>query len=112
MYLRNGNQISLTLNGAPLSNLVVRLWQQIDRPILDQTGLKGDYKFTLQWTVDPTLSDSPLFGFQGGADASTPDTSGTSIFTALQEQLGLRLESTKGPVNTIVIDHIEEPSEN
>ncbi len=42
MFLRNGDQISLTLNGAPLSTLVERLWQQIDRPVLDQTGLDGD----------------------------------------------------------------------
>lgn len=65
------------------------------RPVLDKTGLEGNYDYVLEWSVD--------------SDAST---TGPSVFTALQEQLGLRLESVKAPVDTLVIDHIERPSQN
>jgi uncharacterized protein (TIGR03435 family) len=67
------------------------------RRVIDQTGLTGAYKLSLKWTPD----DKPV------TDNSLP-----SLFTAIQEQLGLRLESTKGPVEIFVIDHAEKPSEN
>jgi len=65
------------------------------RPVIDRTGLTGKYDYVLEWSLD---SD---------ASATRP-----TIFTALQEQLGLRLESVKAPVDTLVIDHIERPSQN
>jgi uncharacterized protein (TIGR03435 family) len=71
------------------------------RLVIDKTGLTGKYDFTLKWTPDTTQ----------GADATGAD-SGPSLFTALQEQLGLRLEPTKAPVDIIVIDHAEPPSAN
>ena len=79
------------------------------RTVLDHTGLKGDYLWTLHWTPenpDPTFSDS------AAATPPRPDSSGPSIFTAIQEQLGLKVESTKDLVDVLVIDHIEEPSPN
>jgi uncharacterized protein (TIGR03435 family) len=79
------------------------------RPIINETGLKGNYDFALKWTPDEGRGQ--LAG--GPADTAPPgDASGPSIFTALQEQLGLKLESRKGPVDTIAIDHVERPSEN
>jgi uncharacterized protein (TIGR03435 family) len=80
----------------------------LDRPVLDQTGLPGRYDFTLNWAPDE-------FQFQGlgikpavAADAnSNPD-----LFTAIQQQLGLKLESAKAPAEILVIDHVEKPSEN
>lgn len=86
------------------------LSHQVGRPVLNQTGLKGNYDFTLQWT--PQDGERPMPGGPPGEAAPPADTSGPSIFTALQEQLGLRLEAQKGPVDTIVIDHVERPSEN
>jgi uncharacterized protein (TIGR03435 family) len=68
------------------------------RLVVDQTGLKGTYDFTLKWAPD-------LAGQESGTD--TP-----SVFTAIQEQLRLKLVPTKGPIEVIVIDHIERPSEN
>jgi uncharacterized protein (TIGR03435 family) len=100
MDIDNGSA-ALRARAVPISNFVSMLSQSLDRPLVDQTGLKGTYDITLKCTAD----DGPSGG-------QRPETEGTSIFTALQEQLGLRLESTKGPVDTIVIDHIEEPSEN
>ena len=81
------------------------------RTVLDKTELSGEFEIKLQWT--------PEVGHAGGLagppspDAAPPtDNSGPTIFTAVQEQLGLRLESTKGPVEMIVIDKVEKPSEN
>jgi len=110
MMIGRGGVSTLTASASPISNLVMMLSQQLGRQLVDQTGLKGTYDFTLQWTSDIGLGGGPLP--VAPDSAGTNDTGGTSIFTALQDQLGLRLKSTKGPVDTIVIEHIEEPSEN
>ncbi|MFZ0819008.1 MAG: TIGR03435 family protein [Candidatus Acidiferrales bacterium] len=78
------------------------------RIVLDRTGLKGHYSFKFQWTPENL---SAMAG-QSGESASAPDSSGTSLFAALREQLGLRLVARKAPVDTIVIEHIERPSGN
>jgi bla regulator protein blaR1 len=78
--------------------LAEALSRQLGRNVIDKTGLNGEYDFDLRWAPDVGDGDSP------------PD--GPSIFTALQEQLGLKLESSKAPVDAIVIDHIERPSAN
>ena len=110
MMIGRGGVSTLTASASPISDLVMMLSQQLGRQLVDQTGLKGTYDFTLQWTSDMGLGGGVLPVAPDAAGAN--DAGGTSIFTALQDQLGLRLESTKGPVDTIVIDHIEEPSEN
>jgi uncharacterized protein (TIGR03435 family) len=79
---------------------------QLGRVVIDKTGIQGRYDIALKWTPD--------FGADGasvGADSSASD-AGPTIFTAIQEQLGLNLESTKGPVKVLVIDHVEMPAEN
>lgn len=78
------------------------------RMVVDQTGLTGRYDFMLKWTPDTSL------GMQSAArEGGVPlDPSAPSLFTALQEELGLRLDSTKAPVDMIVIDSAEMPSEN
>jgi uncharacterized protein (TIGR03435 family) len=102
----------LTGQGLPISSLARILSQQLGNTVEDKTGLTGKYDFTLQWTPDRNTSPmSPEPGQQGPAASST-DSSGPSIFTAIQEQLGLKLESQKGPVEVLVIDHVETPSEN
>ena len=86
------------------------LSQQLGRAVVNQTGLTGNYNFTLEWTPDPAQGGGPP-----GEPKDNPlpaDSSGPSIFTAIQEQLGLRLESQKGPAEVIVIDRVEKPSEN
>jgi uncharacterized protein (TIGR03435 family) len=98
-----------------MKSFVLILSRQLGRTILDQTGLKGTYNFALQWTPDespPAMPTVPEGGGPGTANPPPPESSGPSIFTAVQEQLGLKLVSTKGPVEIIVIDHIEKPSEN
>jgi uncharacterized protein (TIGR03435 family) len=78
----------------------------LERPVLGKTGLVGRYDFDLEWTPDETQ-------FGGQLPPIKPENSGKpDLFAALQQQLGLRLESSKGPVDVIVIDHVERPSEN
>lgn len=94
---------SIAAQAITVSNLVVMLTQIVGRTVEDRTGLAGNYDLTLNWTPDAlTSSDS----------AAPGNDNGPSIFTALQEQLGLKLESTKGPVPVLVIDHVERPTEN
>lgn len=89
----------LTGHAIPLASLADMLTNQLHRTVLDKTGLTGQYDLLLKWTADD--------GTDASSDSSTP-----SIFTALQEQLGLKLQSSKGPVDTLVVDHVEMPSEN
>ena len=81
----------------------------LDRPVVDQTSLAGRYDFTLTWTPDETQ-----FGGRGGQvpPPADPANAPPGLFTAIQEQLGLKLESTKLPVDVIVIDRIEKPTDN
>jgi uncharacterized protein (TIGR03435 family) len=78
------------------------------RRVLDRTGLKANYSFKFQWTPENLAAAA----VQSSESAPPPDLSGTSLFSALREQLGLKLESTKAPVDTFVIEHIERPSGN
>ena len=89
----------LIIKKMSMTGLANILTFDLNRPVIDQTGLKGEYAFTLEWT--PGLRE---------ADAGTA--SRPSLFTAVEEQLGLKLESTKGPVEVLVIDRVEKPSEN
>lgn len=101
----------LTATKIPMTMLANQLAQQLGRSVVDKTGLAGDFDFELTWTPEVGQGGGP-FGPVPGGPPPPPDESGPSIFTAVQEQLGLRLESTRGPVETIVIDRLERPSEN
>jgi uncharacterized protein (TIGR03435 family) len=81
----------------------------LDRPVVDQTGLKGRFDFTLKWTPDETQF-TPFGGYK--APATEEKDAPPDLFTAIQQQLGLKLEATKTMVDVIVIDHVEKPSEN
>jgi len=86
----------------------------VDRPVIDRTGLTGRYDIHLEFVRD-NLSAGPvrLNGVEvPGPPAASADPSGLSIFTAVQQQLGLKLSPDKGPVDVIVVDHAEKPSEN
>ena len=97
----------LDLTGMPISGLADFLSQRLQRKVVDKTGLQGNYDMTLRWTPD-----SQQMPPTAGPDDTAPDSSGPSIFTALQEQLGLKLEPQKGPVETLIIDSIQKPTEN
>jgi uncharacterized protein (TIGR03435 family) len=105
------NNGKITSTDAQLSTLVTILSRRLGRTVVDKTGLTGNYDFTLEYADDDVGSPSPPPDSSAAGVASTPDSRG-SIFTALQEQMGLKLESTKAPVDVVVIDHIEKPTEN
>jgi uncharacterized protein (TIGR03435 family) len=110
MTMRPGQ---LTAQAVPMTSLVTMLSQQLHRTVVDETGLTGKYDISLQWTQDD--GSNPMFKGTDGSQQSaepSPDASLPSIFTAVQEQLGLKLQSSKGPVRVVIIDHVEMPSEN
>ncbi len=95
--------------GIPIANLIPMLSRILGRTVIDKTELKGNFDISMQWTPD----DSQAQQFPPDGPRPPPsDPTGPSIFTALQEQLGLKLESQKGPVEMFVIEHVEKPSEN
>jgi len=101
----------LESTGTNMEMLTHVLASQLGRTVEDKTGLTGEYDFTLQWTPDDV--GTPMGGDAGpGKGDVSPDAGGPTLFTALEEQLGLKLESTKTTVDVIVIDRIEPPSEN
>jgi bla regulator protein blaR1 len=96
--------------------LAKMLSQQLGRNVVDKTGLRGTYDYTLEWTPDPAQGLGP--GFSGPGEPPRPDnpapaeSNGVSVFVAIQEQLGLKLEPQKELVDIIVIESVERPSEN
>jgi uncharacterized protein (TIGR03435 family) len=96
--------------GVPVANLANILTMQLHRQVVDKTGLTGNYDIDLKFGPE----DGKAGMTQGDPSAPGPVTAdaGPSIFTALEEQLGLKLEGAKGPVETVVVDHLEMPSEN
>lgn len=91
---------TLQMENVSMRDLAHNLQGELDRPVVDETGLKGKYDFTLKWL----RQDAP-------AEAAT-DTSVPTFFTAIQEQLGLKVEPSQGQVEMMVIDHIGQPESN
>jgi uncharacterized protein (TIGR03435 family) len=90
------------MNGknAPMAFIPVIFEIVLERPVEDKTGVEGNFDFDLHWTPMDAAKDS-------GAEDTGP-----SLFTAVQEQMGLKLQPGKGPVWVVVVDHAEMPSEN
>jgi uncharacterized protein (TIGR03435 family) len=100
-------------SNVPIPDLAWQLSLGLGRPVLDRTGLKGGYDFTLEWTPAPGDFSPASIGLPPRAEPPPPaDPNRPSIFTALAEQLGLRLQPTKAPVEILTIDRVEEPSKN
>jgi uncharacterized protein (TIGR03435 family) len=99
MTMRGGRTIQIETTKGGMEQLVTQISGTLGQPVLDKTGLTSEYDYRLEF--------APQSAWAADADADAP-----TIFTALQEQLGLRLESQKAPVEIVVIDHAEKPSEN
>jgi uncharacterized protein (TIGR03435 family) len=96
----------LTIDGEAMNatELAGTISMVLDRPVLDKTGVAGTFDVHLQWTPDP--------GEVGDSDAASVGDNSGSIFTVLQEKLGLKLQRATGPVEVLVIDHVEKPTAN
>jgi uncharacterized protein (TIGR03435 family) len=109
-YMRvNSTKAEMSVSGGTMEQLAGMLTGQDetgDRVIIDKTGLAGKYDWHLEWAREETGTESK------SADGSPSDSDAPGLFTALQQQLGLRLEAQKGPVQVIVVDHLEAPSPN
>jgi bla regulator protein BlaR1 len=97
----SNNRGLLTANKISMEDLASILSSATERPVRDMTGLKAVYELKLEWTPENI-----------GGEPKPEQLAGPSIFTALQEQLGLKLETTKAPVEMLVIDRAEKPVEN
>ena len=93
----NGRHVEALMN-ASMADLAMILQFHVDRPVVDQTGLKGHYDFKLQWTADD-------------AQLAAPDAA-PGLFTAIQDQIGLKLERVRSPADVLVIDKVERPGAN
>jgi uncharacterized protein (TIGR03435 family) len=97
--------------GVPINQILQLLSQNVQRIVVDRTGLAGNYDIDLTWTLEQIpqgRGDPP----PGASPLPPIDPNGPSLFTALQEQLGLRLESTRGPVDVLVVEKVERPTED
>jgi uncharacterized protein (TIGR03435 family) len=102
---------SITGEGVAIPMLVMNLANSLERPVLDKTGLAGKYDFKLEWSLDANKNPAAIAA-TGANSPAAPDPTGPSLFSACQEQLGLRLEAQKALAETLVIDHVARPSQN
>jgi len=105
---------NISAGSTPLSQVAGSLSNFVGRTVVDRTGLSGNFDFELTYTPDQMPAGAPAKPADQPtlANGVAIDPNGPSIFTAIQEQLGLKLESTKGPVDVLVIDSVEHPTEN
>lgn len=99
-------KLVLPARNATMAEFVSLLQRAVlDRPVVDRTGLTGRYDFDLEWAPDETQ-------FQGEVPVAPADAQSPPFFTAIEQQLGLRLEATRGPIKALVVDTAERPSAN
>ena len=107
-----------SFSGVEMAVIAQILTQSVGRPVIDKTGLTGVYDYTLKWTPEAGIGSPTPFGLPPGALGRSPDApqpadpDAPNLFTAVQEQLGLKLESARGPVEVVVIDRLEKPTLN
>ena len=97
---------TLAIGGMTMDQIAAGFWPQLGRVVVDRTGLQGSFDLDLDY------APSPPAGVAAAAPDAAAQSDAPSIFTAVQEQLGLKFESTKGPVDVLVIDHVERPTED
>ena len=115
MTIMMNGKARMRFSGQTMEQFAGVIGNQISQPVVDATGLKGKFDFEFYWVSDRGLGGAPRppSGEGGPPVASNPEETGPTIYAALQEQLGLRLESKKVPVSMLVVDRCEKaPTEN
>jgi uncharacterized protein (TIGR03435 family) len=106
----------MTGGSMPLSQLATSLSNFVQRVVVDRTGMAGNFDLDLKYTLDQSTMANALGPLKAAAIAGAPSTDGPAgadapgLFTALQEQLGLKLESARGAVDVLVIEHVDKPT--
>jgi uncharacterized protein (TIGR03435 family) len=98
-----GRLVGRSVTMGRIAGFLTNPFTGVDRPVVDRSGLTGTFDFSVEWAPAPDPAEPP---------GSQPEVTGPTFLEALQEQLGLKLQSTMGPVNALVIDHVEHPSED
>ena len=103
-----------------MTQFAQRLSGRLDRPVVDETGITGKFNFHLEFAPDPSMPGQGVPGRRVGdagnaadpANLAAPTDPDLTLFVALQEQIGLKLSSGRGPVSFLIIDHVEKPTAN
>jgi bla regulator protein blaR1 len=112
---KSASGVNWRLHGGTLDDLARALGMDLDRIVINKTGIEGKYEVEMEFAVDETTAGLNSLRVAGGVPAypvPAEPTGGLSVFTAIQQQLGLKLESAKGPREFFVIDRVEKPTEN
>jgi uncharacterized protein (TIGR03435 family) len=107
-------EMMMEVRGATMTQFAQRLSGRLDRTVVDKTGIAGMFNFHLEFAPDPHIPGQALPGGRGGDPGNPAPVSdaGPDLFVALQEQIGLKLSSDKGPVSFLIIDRVEKPTAN
>jgi len=113
-FTRSSRNGSLTGPKVEMRDVAWMLPTLMDRPVTDKTGIAGYFSIDLRWTIRTGSEMEVTDGRETGPDRKEvgPAAQGLTIFAALEQQLGLKLEAKRGPIEILVIDHVERPSEN
>jgi uncharacterized protein (TIGR03435 family) len=114
LALTANGEVMIELRGSTMTQFAQRLSGFVDRAVADKTGITGLFNFHLEFAPDPNMPGQALPGGRGNAGnpAPPPIDAGLTLFAALQEQIGVKLSSDKGPVSFLVIDHVQKPTAN
>ena len=113
-------EMTIEVRGSTMTQFAQRLSQFLDRTVVDKSGIAGKFNFQLEFTPDPNMPGQSALAGRGAdlgdtanpGNPTPPPDSGPNLFAALQEQIGLKLSSEKGPVSFLIIDRVEKPTAN
>lgn len=111
MRMGEGKVVGIEARGVATEDLARQLSMQLGITVVDKTGLKGPFNFELHWSSEATQPSKGTDGSQA-SDNVAPEASAPSLFTAIEQQLGLKLKAQEAPLDVVVIDHVEKPAEN
>lgn len=110
--LMGGGRTGIDASSSTMARFADFLARPLGRTVIDKTGISGEFQIHITYAMDTPTVPSPDGAGPRPSDSAAATDLRPDVFTALQQQLGLKLESAKGPVQVLIIDHVEKPSEN